>query len=359
VVNGVVEIPFPGRLLRRGSGPGRPDDHTMALSAFVAGPENGLVPVAVELAINDGARPYSPIVFHGPPGTGKSHLALGLAAAWKACCGRGSVLYATAVDFARQLADAIQTKTLDEFTGQYRQASLLILEDVGRLAGKQAAQRELIFTLDGLTNAGNCAVLTANAAPGELTGIVPGLRSRLAAGLTVPLAPPGRDARLVILRCLAELRRANLSDLAGQALADGLDVTVPELFAVLTELAFSVEMDGGVISIETARRYLAQRKACPAVSVHKIALATARCFSLTLAELRSPSRRRAVAAARGVAMYLARRLTEESLDDIGRYFGGRDHTTVSYGCRKTEERLGAEPDIRDAVLTVQQTLERT
>ena len=358
MVNGVVDIPLSGRPLGRRSSAPPGWNESATLGTFVAGPENRLVDVAVRSVLDEPGDGYSPIVFFGPSGTGKSHLAFGLATAWKARFRRRPVVYTTATDFARELADAIQTKTAHDFSLDYRRASLLVVEDVDHLAGKRAAQRELRSILDALTD-GARVVVTATVAPGQLQGISLGLRSRLAAGLAVPLARPGHDARLAILGRLADVQGLELGGAAAELLAKRLNVAVPELLSVLTQLQFSLPTRGSVIDLETAQRFLARQNRASPPSVHQIALATARHFSLKLADLRSTSRRRAVVTARAVAMYLTRSLTGESLDRIGLYFGGRDHTTVSYGCRKTEERLEAEPEIRHAVLALKERLERS
>ncbi len=356
MVDGVTEIPLPGRPLDSGAGPSRSQKTTATLRQFVAGTENHLAAVAVHWLLEDGADLYNPVLLYGPSGTGKSHLALGLAAAWKVRFRQGPVICATALEFARQFAEALRTKTAGDFTTRYRGASRLILENVEHLAGKQATQHALISTLDALVGAGSTAVLTAHNAPGRLAGITPALKSRLVAGLSVELAPPGRDARLVILQRLAALRSVRLSDAAADALAHGLKVTVPELFAAVVRLQRSAQAGGDTIGEKAARRYVALRNGSRQPSLRDIAGMTARQFSLTLRELRSRSRRHAVVTARAVAMYLARSLTTQSLNSIGRYFGCRDHTTVSYGCRKTEERLRSEPEIRHAVLEMQDRL---
>ena len=356
-MNGVAEIPLSGRMIRGGPGPAGSGENAVALPAFFAGPENRLVEVAVQSVLDGADNAYSPIVFYGRSGTGKSHLAFGLACAWKARFRRRAGVYVTATDFARNLTDAIQTKTVDDFSARYRQVSLLVLEDVGYLAGKPAAQQELTFTLDALLDAHSHVVVTARAIPGHLGGIMPGLRGRLAAGLAVPLVVPSRDTRLAILRRLSDLQDFGLSDAAAGVLADGLNVTVPELFGALTQLHTWARIDGGVIDVESARRHVAKRNDCGTPSLHQIALTTARHFSLTLKALRGPSQGRAVATARGVAMYLARTLTTESLARIGRYFGHRDHTTVSHGCQKTYARCQTQSDIHHAVLALQERLQ--
>ena len=356
VVNGVVNIPLSGQPLECDSRSARRCEKTPGLGEFVAGPENCLVDEAVRSVLEETA-PYSLLVLYGPPGTGKSHLALGLAAAWKTLYPRRPVAYVTAIDFARELTDAIETQAVDDFRAGYRRTSLLIVEDLGYLAGKEAAQRELVYTLDALADAGGRLVLTAPVAPGQLAGMVPGLQSRLTAGLAVPLARPGREARLTILQRLAGLREIQLSGAAARLLAEGLNATVSGLLGALLQLEMAARVNGERIDGDAVRRYLAERNGSEERSMHDIALATARHFSLKLAELRGPSRRRAVAAARGVAMYLTRVLTRQSLEQIGRYFGGRDHTTVSYACRKTEERVKGEPAVRQAVLILHEQLQ--
>ena len=197
-----------------------------------------------------------------------------------------------------------------------------------RKSGKLNAQEELIHTLDALLAEDRWVVVTASAAPAALPGILPALQSRLTAGLMIPLAPPGVEARLAILEQLAAAARAFRCRSRWPACwPKGLCGTAPELAGSLLQLAMPAEFQAGRgLTVEAARAISlpsASRKRQP--TLHEIALATARHFSLRLADLRSPVRRRALVVARGVAVYLARRLTDESLQQIGGYFGGRDH----------------------------------
>jgi chromosomal replication initiator protein len=353
VEDGVTSIPL---LVKPVGSPDltRRDPGSALLPEFIIGPENRLVCVAVESILRGTAARYSPIVLHGPSGVGKSHLALGVAAAWTARVRRRPVLYATALDFARELNDAFETQMLEDFRERYRRTSLFIMEDVGHLAGRLTAQRELVATLDVLAEEGADVLVTASAAPGQLRGLIAPVVSRLTGGLTVPLVRPGPQARLEIVRRLAESRSIKLEEPLASALADGLEGTVPELYGALLQLALSAQLDGTGIDAEHVKRCLAGRTGRNAPSLREIAQATARHFSLKVAELRSSSRRRAVVTARGVAMYLARTLTGMSLQQIGRYFGGRDHTTVSYGCSTTKRLVETEPAIREAVQQLQQ-----
>lgn len=322
----------------------------------MVGPENRLAEVAVH-SVLDGGAGDNPLVFYGPSGAGKSHLARGIAAAWKARRRRGPVVCVTAVDFARELDDAVAMQAVADFHERYGRAGLLVVEDVGQLAQRDHAQAALAVLLDALLAARVQVVLTAPAAPEQLVGIEPRLQSRLGGGLTVPLVWPGPEARLAVLRQCAELRGVGLSEAAAQALSAGLRGCVPELVGAVVQLAMAASGAGGAIDLEAAREYVDRRLGARRVELREIAVATARHFSLRLSDLRSASRRRVVVRARGVAMYLARELAGSSLNQIGSFFGGRDHTTVLHGCRRTKELLSSEPAIRQAIQQVGRRLQ--
>jgi chromosomal replication initiator protein len=355
----------------------RQDAASTSSGHFLAGPENRLVEVAVcsllaappdRLASVDSPPEslptvrYNPLVLYGPSGTGKSHLARGLAAAWKTR-GHQRVVCTSAVDFARELAEAIETQAVEEFRAKHRSAALLVVEDLGMLAtrkaGKLNAQEELIHTLDALLAEDRQVIVTASAAPEELPGILPALASRLIAGLTIPLAPPGPEARLAILQQLAACRQSELPESAARALAEGLSGTARELAGALMELEMRSPHRQGRIDLAAARQFLDRRNHARRPTLHQIALLTARHFSLRLSDLRSPARRRALVTARGVAVHLARRLTGETLERIGSYFGGRDHTTVLHSCRQIKTLMKDDSSIRQSVELLRETLWKT
>ena len=349
MLDGVVSLPNADRLNPLPTEGVGESESRSALCQFVAGSENCLVEPALRLTLAGRTSCCNPLVFYGPSGTGKSYLVRGLAAEWKERNRRQKVIVTAAVDFARELNDAIETQATDEFRAQYRHAAFLVIEDVGQLAGKQAAQEELLATLDALLPAGRQVVATASETPSMLPGLIPGLRSRLISGLTVPLSLPGRDTRMILLRRWAQSRGIELVEPVVKLLADGLSVTAPELLGALIQLAVGAQQDDQAIDAAAVRRYLVARHGSSEPSLRDIAAATARHFSQTVADLRSPSRRRGVVIARGVAMFLARQLTGTSLEQIGRYFGGRDHTTVMHGCSKTASLVKSDPAIRQAV----------
>ncbi|MDY0168851.1 MAG: DnaA/Hda family protein [Thermoguttaceae bacterium] len=318
------------------------------MDRFFAGPENALVEVAVRSILDDRTGRFNPLLLCGPEGTGKSHLTCGLAAQWQRLF-RSRVICVTAKEFARELADAFEVNSVVEFRGRYRECSLLALEGIESLNGRAAAQIELVHTLDTLLARGSQIILTASEPPARMKQLHPTLASRLSAGLVVALAPPGVEVRMVVLRHLAEMRHVTLPEPVDRMLAEGIVGTVPDLCEAIADLEPAARFDGRTIDAESAREYIRRRSAAQEPPLSAIARHTARYFSLRVADLRGRSRRRAVVTARDIAMYLARRLTSHSLDQIGEYFGGRDHTTVSHGCRKTGSLLESDSGVQLAV----------
>jgi len=285
-------------------------------------------------------------------------LAAGLVGTWRQRLGQRGAVYVPAVDFAREWTDAIEAQATEEFHSRYRRAQLVAIDDVDVLTSKPAVQQELLHTLDALAAVGGRLVLTCTLAPGQVAGLLPALQSRLVGGLVVPLAQPSRETRLAVVARFAQLRGIDLAEESAALLADGLPGPLSALWAAVVHLELSARLDEGKVPEQRVGEYLAQLTTAQP-SLRDIAAATARHFSLRLGDLRSASRRRVVVVARDVAMYLARTLTGISFEQIGMYFNGRDHSTVSHGCWKTAELLKSDPALRSAVDQLRQQVHAT
>jgi chromosomal replication initiator protein len=358
MANGVVTIPLPGQPLsdvasRRDGG------RAPSSLEFFAGPENCLVEPAVLGVLGRRPSPFNPLLLCGPSGSGKSHLARGIAASWRTNYPHTRVVYTSAIDFAREMSDAFEAQSVEDFRTKFRSAGLAVFEDLGELASKPAAQEELICALDAIIQRGGQVLATAPAAPQEINGFAAALQARLAAGLCVPLALPSPDTRRAILERWSALRQLDLADSILKLLAEGVTGTVPELLGAMLQLEVPALQEGRAIDARQVREFLSRRDSALRPKLRDIAALTARHFSLRLNDLRGASRRRPIVVARDVAIYLCRQLTRESLSRIGDYFGGRDHTTVLHACRKTEEQVETDPAIQQAVDQLQRKFSKT
>jgi len=291
----------------------------------------------------------SPIVLVGPPGCGKTHLAFGLTALCRARFGARGAQYIPAIDFARELADAIDTHAVADLRARYCALRFLAVDDLAPLAEKAAAQRELLTVLDAMEGSGALVLVTCHSPPQAAPGLHPALLSRLEGGLTVPIEPPGAMVRDAFLSHAAELRGTPLPDDARSLLVKRVSGGMPELLGALAWLETAARDGGQRVSLRLAETFFRRPDAPPKPTLRDIAVATAKHFAVRLSDMRSPSRRRSVVTARDVAVYLARRLTGQSFQQIGSFFAGRDHSTISHGCSKTEELLRSDASIREAV----------
>ncbi len=322
---------------------------------LVIGEENRLVSVAADGVLEGPPFRFNPLVLHGPAGVGKSHLALGLAAAYQALHPEAAVVCVNGLEVVHALS-AWQRSTIgaEEPSSlhtqqrlQMLQAQVLVIEDLRHLADKPIIQQTLTRLIDHALDLGNQLIVTDRENPSAQTGLASSLRTRLQAGLCLTLATPGHHARYLLLKHAATRWSIPLDDNAALLLAGGLDGAAPQMQGAIAELV-ALARPGG-ITLQHAQQYLSQIQAQQRVAITAIARRTSRHFSIKLADLRGPSRRQSVVAARAVAMYLCRQLTSKSLVQIGSYFGGRDHTTVLHNCRKTAERITTDQATRQAV----------
>lgn len=355
----VIATPFPGGIANIDAASLDGAASVWRLGDFILGRENRAVLAAAESILCGRCTWAQPIVFYGPSGCGKSHLALSLVQLWKRGQTRRLAKYVTAVDFARQLAEALHAKIGDEFRRRYRRLEFLAVDDVHLLRGRTAVQEELARTLDILLESGSAVVMTAATAPERLDGVIAYLQSRLVGGLAIPIAPPGLEARRAILSALADRRNLVLPHDVLEALAARVRGSVPALASALVRLEARARIHGEPMTLQTLRRVLKAHGGAAHPSLAQITLAAAKYFSLRVRDLRGPSRRQAIVTARDVAMYLARTLTQASFQQIGRYFAGRDHTTVAHACRKTERLLASDGFIRSAVDHLRDRLEHS
>ncbi|RAK57195.1 chromosomal replication initiator protein DnaA [Phenylobacterium deserti] len=324
-----------------------------SFESFVSGPANEFAFAVARRVASWADGHFNPVVFHGPYGFGKTHLLNALA--WEAMKAQPhrKVVYLSAERFTSTFVKALQDKQTAAFKEELRNADLLLIDDVHFVAGKPTTQEELFHTLTALVGEGRRVVMTADRSPTEISEMEPRLRSHLQAGLVCGIEPADRALRLGILE-------RKLAVLAGQGrfhpsarpevlqfLADRFTDSVRELEGALNTLVARVGADVARLTLDEAQAILRPHLSCNErkVTVDMIQKTVAEHYQLKQADLISERRARAVARPRQVAMWLAKQITTRSLPDIGRRFGGRDHTTVLHAVRRIEALKGEDAAI--------------
>jgi chromosomal replication initiator protein len=324
-----------------------------SFDTFVQGPSNEFAFAVARRVASWSDGHFNPVMFHGPYGFGKTHLLNALA--WEAMRNEPSkrVVHLTAERFTTTFVRALQDKQTAAFKDELRNADLLLIDDVHFVAGKTSTQEELFHTLIALVEDGRRVVMTADRSPTELSEMEPRLRSHLQAGLVCGIEPADRALRLGIL----DRKLQTLAQQGGflpsakpevmQFLADRFTDSVRELEGALNTLVARIGGDLARLTLDEAQTILRPHLSCNErkVTVDQIQKTVAEHYSLTQADLISERRARAVARPRQVAMWLAKQITTRSLPDIGRRFGGRDHTTVLHAVRRIEQLKAEDPAI--------------
>ena len=325
-------------------------------SDFVVGSGNRLAHASALACVDKPGKVYNPLVIYGGVGVGKTHLlhAIGQEAIDQ---GKGRVLYATSETFTNELIVAIRDGSTGAFRDRYRSVDFLLLDDVQFIAGKEATQEECFHTFNALHQAGKQIVLTSDRPPAELRVLEDRLRSRFAWGLTADMQPPDLETRMVIVRAKAALRHRRLPEAVLNALAARAGENVRELEGALNRVLALADLLGTEPGMEIVRTVLGdpdvEAGVCRPADVLQ---AVSAYYRVKTSDLTGPQRDRNIAYARQMAMYLMREEANLSLIEIGNHLGGRNHSTVIYGCDKIAVEVKRKSRVRQDVQAIKQLM---
>jgi len=328
---------------------------------FVVGSNNQFAHAAALAVAQSPAKTYNPLFVYGGVGLGKTHLMQAVGQQVTDRKKNFKVMYLSSERFTNEFIDAIQHNTLVKFRKRYRQADVLLIDDIHFLAGKERSQEEFFHTFNTLFDGRKQIVLSSDRPASEIANLEQRLVSRFEWGLTAELQPPDIETRLAILRKKAEALHVQLAPDVLEFVAQRVRSNVRRLEGALMRVASFASLSGQQVSRETVEQLLRdilQEEARRTVTIDQIQKKVAEHFDVRLADMTSKRRPANIAFPRQVAMYLARRHTKASLNEIGDAFGGRDHGTVLHACKTVNQRMTKEERVRQLVLLLNHQLER-
>ncbi len=335
-----------------------PLDPRFTFDSFVVGKPNALAHAAARRVCESANVPFNPLFLYGGVGLGKTHLMHAIAHVIAEEFPEKIVMYLSAEKFMYQFVKALRANDTMNFKEQFRSVDVLMIDDIQFIAGKESTQEEFFHTFNALVDQNKQIIISSDKAPSDLIGIDERLRSRLAWGLVADIHPSTYELRLGILQSKREKLGANVPDSVLEFLALKVTSNIRELEGALNRIVAHADVSKQEITLETTQDVLQDllRAHDRRITIDEIQRKVAEHYNLRITDMHSSRRARQVARPRQVAMYLSKLLTARSLPEIGRKFGGRDHTTVMHAIRKVEELIDDDAQIAQDVEIVRRAL---
>ena len=326
---------------------------------FVVGSSNQFAHAAAQAVAQSPSRSYNPLFLYGGTGLGKTHLMHAIGRALQSNYGSLRIVYTTAERFMNEMIHCIRTERMNLFQKHYRSADILLVDDIQVIAGKERTQEEFFHTFNELFDHQKQIVISSDAAPKNTPGLVERLRSRFEWGLMVDVQPPDLETKMAILDKKAGEEGVDLPEDVRVFVATKTKTSVRELEGALVKLIAYSSVSGVAINIGMAQQVLKHLTASPEkrVSMEQILKVVGERFNLTPGQLKMKTNARQISYPRQVAMYLVRELTQASLPEIGRYFGGKHHTTVLHSINKIDELKQSDATLSRMLQSMSDTLQ--
>jgi chromosomal replication initiator protein len=359
VASEAVEAPALARAAAVPGDIGAPLDPRFTFANFIVGKPNELAFAAARRVAEASAVPFNPLFLYGGVGLGKTHLMHAIAWHIRETRPDRRVIYLSAEKFMYQFIRALRYKDTMAFKEQFRSVDMLMIDDVQFIAGKDNTQEEFFHTFNALVDQNHQVIISADKSPNDLEGMEERMKSRLGWGLVADIHPTTYELRLSILQAKAEQIEVPIPQKVLEFLAHKITSNVRELEGALNRIGAYARLVGRPVTLENTQDVLHDilRANDRRVTIEEIQKRVAEHYNIRLSEMYSARRARAVARPRQVAMYLAKQLTARSLPEIGRKFGGRDHTTVMHAVRKVDELRSTDRGFAEDIELLRRMLE--
>tara|TARA_Y100000590_G_scaffold160822_1_gene184393 strand:- start:1863 stop:3230 length:1368 start_codon:yes stop_codon:yes gene_type:complete len=334
-------------------------DPRFTFKDFVVGKSNELAFSACRRVADSNDVPFNPLFLYGGVGLGKTHLMHAIAWQKKKLNPKLKILYLSAEKFMYEFIKALRLKNTVAFKEQFRSVNLLMIDDVQFIIGKESTQEEFFHTFNALADQNRQMVISADKSPSDLEGLEERLRSRLGWGLVADIHPTTYELRLSIIEAKIEKYNIDLPKDVVEFLAHKITTSVRELEGALTRLAAHVTLVGRSVNLEIAEDLLQDllRAGDRRTTIDRIQKKVAEHFNVKISDMHSSRRSRTIARPRQIAMFLSKNLTTRSLPEIGRKFGGRDHSTVIHAIKKVQELVKNDSSLSEDIEILTRSLQ--
>lgn len=346
--------------LPRASGTGQPvappedknEDYDLTFETFVVGPSNRFAHAACLAVASKPAVLYNPLFIYGNSGLGKTHLLYAISKEIKNSFPYMSIVYIKGDDFTNEMIEAIRTGTTSIFREKYRHADVLLVDDIQFIAGKDSTQEEFFHTFNALHEAKKQIILTSDRPPRDISTLEDRLQTRFEWGLTADIQPPDFETRIAIITRKAENLDIVIPDQVCEYIANKLKSNIRQLEGAVKKIKAYHLLESKPLNIATAQAAISDiiNNSQPTpVTVDKIIEEVARTYGVSSDEILSQMRKAEISSARQIAMYIVREITQLSMVEVGKTFGGRDHSTVVYAIKQVEKNIKTDPHLKATI----------
>ncbi len=327
---------------------------------FVTGPNNQLAYAASVAVANQPGKAYNPLFIHGGVGLGKTHLLQAICQQILTKDPSKKIIYLSCDAFMTQFLDCVQRGQMSAFRHRYRHADVLVIDDIHFLSDRERTQEEFFHTFNELYQQNRQIVLSSDSPPSEIPQLEDRLVSRFQWGLVAQVTKPSYETKVAILRSKSRLREIAVPDLVIEYIASRIDTNARELEGALTTIQGHAQLQNLPVTLELAKEALGEtsngKVGSAQMTLQQIIDAVTSYYNVKLSDLQSKRRHKSITGPRQVCMWLARKWTRFSLEEIGGYFGGRDHTTVMHSIRIIDQRMGLDPNYETEIRRIDESI---
>ncbi|MFA5158435.1 MAG: chromosomal replication initiator protein DnaA [Patescibacteria group bacterium] len=334
------------------------DDYTF--ESFIVGSSNQLANAAARAAAQKPGKSYNPLFIYGDPGLGKTHLAQAIGNEALEKKPKTKVLYATCEAFTNEYIDSVRGGRAKDFKDHYRNVDVLIIDDIQFLGNKEGTKEEFFHTFNHLHQKHNQIVLTSDRPPKEIKGLEKRLISRFEWGMVADIQSPNYEMRLAILKDKCAIAGKDINDEILEYIAKNIDSSIRELEGLLNKLFAHIDLIGEPASLATAEKVLSESinrsGKRQIISADKVMKAIEKFYNIEIEDLVSKKRNKEVIKPRQIAMYLLYNIVGMSYPDVGQELGGKDHSTIMYGCKSISKEINSSKQLKDEIELLKETI---